>query len=176
MKRVILSVFTASMMFFVACGEQKVEPKADEPVAKAIEPTAKPDVANPDEPKPDEAKPDEAKPDEKAAAEPVVDDVITLTIEGGKKPPFKFPHKAHTGFDAVGGKCNGCHHMAGEDKAGIKGCMSEGCHDGKNDGVLIPKDAFHKTCKDGCHKDQLKANEDNEKLKAIKSCKGCHKG
>ena len=178
MKRIMLVVLTASMLAFVACGEQKVEPKADEPVARTGE--VKPEEAKPEEPKPDEAKPaepkpDEAKPAEAAAAEPVVDDVLTLTIEGGKKPPFKFPHKAHTGFDAVGGKCGVCHHMAGEDKAGIKGCMSEGCHDGKTDGVLIPKDAFHKTCKDGCHKAQLKANKDNEKLKAVKSCKGCHK-
>ena len=184
MKRVVLFVLTASMLAFVACGEKKVEQKADEPVAKADEAKpdeakpdeAKPDEAKPDEAKPDEAKPDEAKPDEKAVAEPVVDDVLTLTIEGGKKPPFKFPHKAHTGFDAVGGKCGVCHHMAGEDKAAIKGCMSEGCHDSKIIGVLIPKDAFHKTCKEGCHKDQLKANKDNEKLKAIKSCMGCHKG
>ena len=170
-------ILTASMLVFVACGEQKVEPKADEPVARTGK--VKLDEEKPAEPKPDEAKPAEPKPDEakpaEAAAEPVVDDVLTLAIEGAKKPAIKFPHKAHTGFDAVAGKCNVCHHMAGEDKAAIKGCMSEGCHDGKTDGVLIPKDAFHKTCKDGCHKAQLKANKDNEKLKAVKSCGGCHK-
>jgi len=186
MRRITMLALLVSAFTLAACGEKKDEPKADEPKADDVKADeAKPDEAKPEEKaveaKPEEAKPEEkadeeAKPEEAAADEgeaPKVDDVLTLAIEGAKKPAIKFPHKAHTGFEPVGGKCDKCHHMAGDDAASIKGCMAEGCHDGKAEGVPGPKDAFHKTCKDGCHKDVIKAGK-SDKLKKVNTCSGCH--
>lgn len=175
MRRITMLALLVSAFALAACGEKKEEPKADEPKAAEV----KTDEAKPEEAKPEE-KAEEPKPEEgteEAKAEegdtPEVDDVLTLAIEGAKKPAIKFPHKAHTGFEPVGGKCDKCHHMAGDDAASIKGCMAEGCHDGKVEGVPGPKDAFHKTCKDGCHKDVIKAGK-SDKLKKVNTCSGCH--
>ncbi len=168
MMRISALILLATCFALAACGEKKVdEPKADEPKPEE----AKPEEAKPEEVKPEEAKPEEAPPE--AAAAPKVDDMLALLQDGAKKSAVKFPHKAHTEFEVIGGKCGVCHHAAGEDHTSIKGCMAEGCHDGKTEGVLAPKDAFHKTCKDGCHKDVIKEGK-SDKLKKVNTCSGCH--
>lgn len=177
MRRISMLILLLAAFALTACGETKEEPKAEEAKTDEVKPEeaktdeAKPEEAKPEEVKPEEVKPEEAKPEEAAA--PSVDDVITISIEGAKKPAIKFPHKAHTGFEPIAGKCAPCHHMAGDDQSAIKGCMAEGCHDGKAEGVPAPKDAFHKTCKDGCHKDVIKAGK-SDKLKKVNTCSGCH--
>lgn len=177
MKRTWIVLVVLSAFLAVACGDGKapeVKPKA-KPAVEKEEPKAEPKEEPKAEPKaePKEEPKADASTDAAPVAAPKVDDVVTLAMEGAKKPTIKFPHKAHTEFEAVGGKCGVCHHVAGEDTSKIKGCMAEGCHDGKTEGAPSAKDAFHKTCRD-CHKKALAANADNEKLKKIKSCSGCH--
>lgn len=172
MRRIFTPAFLLVALALAACGETKEEPKADEPKADEV----KPEEAPPEEPKVEEAKPEEPKPEEpkpEEAAAPKVDDVLTLALADAKKPAVKFPHKDHVAFEVIGGKCAGCHHEAGEDQSAIKGCTAEGCHDGKAEGVPAPKDAFHKTCKDGCHKDVIKEGK-SDKLKKVNTCSGCH--
>jgi hypothetical protein len=104
-------------------------------------------------------------------------EVIELEDEDGTKDAVIFPHEKHAELDEkINEKgCETCHHEPkGEEKN--PACDVEGCHDGETEGVPSSKDAHHTLCKDGCHKKQLKANPDNEALKKVKGCSGCHSG
>jgi hypothetical protein len=159
------------------CGEKKEEPapSAPEPIAEpAPEPAPEP------EPKPAPEPIPEPKP--QPAAAPTgetggVADVMKLVPEGGKKEPVPFPHKLHADAANPGteGKCAICHHKPTVDSEYPK-CKTAGCHDGRTAGNPLPKDAFHERCRDTCHKQTLAEQPDNEKLKAVKKCKGCHAG
>ncbi len=84
-------------------------------------------------------------------------ETMTLDYNGKKKKVENFKHHVHQAKT----DCKGCHHKmeAGHDP---KACKS--CHESGNK-VKIKK-AYHKTCKDGCHK--------KHKDKAPTKCKGCH--
>jgi hypothetical protein len=114
-----------------------------------------------------------------AAPEPAaagqVADVVQILLDGAKKGAVPFPHKMHAGLPIVGGKCDTCHHTSDAKGTGAQKCAAAGCHDGKTAGAPDGKDAFHDKCR-GCHTKALAAQPDNEKLKAVKSCKGCHAG
>lgn len=116
-------------------------------------------------------------------------EVLKIDLIEGKKGTVEFPHAKHVAeFKKVGGAeivCKDCHHTATSDKD-VKKCSD--CHmkvgetpkkiDDKEAPLLAamksdtvdPKSViFHKTCKDGCHK-EMKAEG-----KKITSCKVCHK-
>lgn len=176
MKKLLFACLAAGFLA-AACGGDKQEPAPakDEPKAEAAKPAPAPEP-----PKPEPAPAPEPPKEEPAAAAPAAGepaDLIPLKEEGGSRAAAPFPHKKHAGFDtAINPKgCAACHHKPkGEDKN--PGCKIEGCHDGKTEGVMISKDAYHKLCRDGCHKEQLAARPDNEALKKVKSCSGCHSG
>jgi hypothetical protein len=73
----------------------------------------------------------------------------------------------------VGGKCEKCHHEA-EEGAEAKKCTTSGCHDDKTPDVPNAKDSFHKTCRDGCHREVREADPGNQRLLKLKACTGCH--
>jgi outer membrane biosynthesis protein TonB len=156
-----------------ACGGETKEPAPakDEPRAEpAAEPAPAPAPAPAPEPEP--AKEEPAPVAEQAPA-PEAPETIALKAEGSAKEAVPFTHKQHAEMDAsINQKgCETCHHAPqGENK--YPGCKAEGCHDGKTEGVMGSKDAYHKLCKDGCHKDQA----GNEVLKKANTCKGCHAG
>jgi hypothetical protein len=156
----LLLVLVAAL---AACGDERA-PRAEDRVApvKAAQPAAS-------------TQPEEAGPGAENRSNPAtVADVLKIYTPGGKKKPVTFPHKAHTENAVIGDKCEVCHHMA-EELSRITGCRIAGCHDGKTEEVPGIKDAFHKTCRK-CHKKVLDEQPENEKLKKLKKCNGCHTG
>ena len=119
----------------------------------------------------------------------------TATIDKieGKQGAVEFPHKKHAKeiktADGKAIECVTCHHTA---KGGGKAQACGTCHvaDGQaqkeHDGKKAPFFAtmkgpgkpdiksviFHKTCLDGCHKKQAKADP---KFKPLAKCDNCHK-
>ena len=171
-----------------ACGEKKAEDAAgDEADEKAAaEEADEGEVAEAEKGEADEEEADEEEADEEeadggeeqAAAEgdePA--EMIALKAEGGTKDAVPFPHEKHAELDEKVNpeKCTTCHHAPKGDEANPS-CTTAGCHDGETEGAPSAKDAYHKLCKDGCHKKQLAADKDNEALKKVKSCSGCHAG
>jgi len=156
---------------FVACGESKTAepaPAAAEPAPAAVEPA----------PAAVEPAPAAAESSSLAAAPggAEVPDVILIVPLGGTKKSISFPHRMHAdpaSNPIVGGKCEKCHHEI-EDGAEAKKCTTSGCHDNKTEDVPLANDSFHKTCRDGCHKQVREAQPGNLKLARLKACKGCH--
>jgi hypothetical protein len=171
--------FAKSLLVLVvslaACGDEKA-PRAEDPVApaKAAQPAAstQPAEAAPSSPA-EQAKTGDPGA-ESGSTQATVADVLKLVPPGGKKKTVTFPHKAHTENAVIGDKCEVCHHMA-DDPSKITGCLVAECHDGKTEDVPGVKDAFHKTCR-ACHKKVLDEQPDNQKLKKLKKCNGCHAG
>lgn len=86
-----------------------------------------------------------------------------MTLQGKKKGPVAFPHKAHV--DA-GMTCKSCHHtVAGDMDSPEKGCHD--CHTETSE-VKVMK-AFHNNC-NTCHKKTNKA----EGTKLPTKCNECH--
>lgn len=168
----LLLVLVAAL---AACGDEKAPPAEDRvaPV-KAAQPAAstQPEEAGPGAPS-EQARTGEPGA-ENRSTQATVADVLKLDTPGGKKKPVTFPHKSHTENAVIGDKCEVCHHMA-EEPSRITGCRTAGCHDGKTEEVPGIKDAFHKTCRN-CHKKVLDEQPENEKLKKLKKCNGCHAG
>ena len=125
-----------------------------------------------------------------SAAVPAGKETLKIDAIAGKKGAVEFQHAKHdVEYKKKGGakiECKDCHHTA-TDEANVKPCGE--CHakageaakkiDGKDAPVLATMKSadkadtksvlFHKTCKDGCHK-EMKAEG-----KKITSCKICHK-
>jgi hypothetical protein len=174
MKKISMAMLVALSLAIVACGEEKAaEVAKPEPAAKVDEAPAPAEPAKAEPAKPAEPAPVDPAPAAAVAEPPKAPESVALQIEGAKKGPVTFPHAAHVALPAIGGKCNACHHTADEKGVGAQKCTASGCHDGK--GKVAAKDAFHDTCR-GCHTKELAAQPQNEKLKALKSCKGCHAG
>ena len=119
---------------------------------------------------------------------------LTIDRIAGKKGAVTFPHAKHNDeFKKAGGAkivCKDCHHTlkgdapAGAEKAQacsschVKEGEAQKEHDGKKasfiatGGEKIDQKSviFHKSCKDGCHKEMKK-----ETGKKLTSCKNCHK-
>jgi hypothetical protein len=116
-------------------------------------------------------------------------ETLKIDLIAGKKGAVEFPHAKHAAeFKKAGGaaiECKDCHHTAKSEKD-AKSCSE--CHvkpgeaakkiDGKEAPVIATMKGdkadtksviFHKTCKDGCHK-EMKAEG-----KKITACKTCHK-
>ncbi|MCK9460289.1 MAG: cytochrome c family protein [Proteobacteria bacterium] len=159
----------------VACGEEKIAREAEPaPIAKIDEalkpaqPAQQPEPVAAPEPPPKATEP--AAPTAGEIAQP---DVVRLALEGAEKGAVTFPHEMHVGLPIMDGKCRRCHHTTDESGAGAGKCTAAGCHEGR--GKNGAKDAFHDLCR-GCHEEALGRQPGNEKLKRVKSCKGCHVG
>jgi type IV secretory pathway VirB10-like protein len=178
MKKITATSLAALALALVACGEEKAAPDArPEPIAKVDQAASPAQPAPPPEPAKPAAPPPSASnatgPAAPSAGVGAAPEVAKIELAGAKKGPVTFPHALHVGFPIVGGKCNGCHHTSDEKGADAAKCTAAGCHDGN--GKVAPKDAFHDLCR-GCHSKALGEQPDNEKLKKLKSCKGCHVG
>ncbi|MBW2277318.1 MAG: cytochrome c3 family protein [Deltaproteobacteria bacterium] len=170
------AIFLLMNLLVAACGESKTDdpaPVADDrkPATEAPKPAAvePPKIAEGTEPSTDGAA-------EGGGAGAEVADIILIVPLGGSKKSVSFPHKMHADPNSnsfVGGKCELCHHEV-EDGAEAAKCTNSGCHDDKTDDVPVAKDSFHKTCRDGCHREVRAAQPDNTKLAKLKACKGCH--
>jgi hypothetical protein len=165
MKRTTATVLAG--LLAVACGDGKTDgsaPRAEEPAAA----TAEPEVAvEKPEPTGDTAG--------KGGGKEVAD-VLLIVPLGGTKKSVSFPHKMHadaTTNSAVGGRCEVCHHEVGDGSAARK-CTTAGCHDNETANVPSAMDAYHATCRDGCHKEVRAAQPNHPKLAKLKTCRGCH--
>ncbi|MBM4388504.1 MAG: cytochrome c3 family protein [Deltaproteobacteria bacterium] len=97
-------------------------------------------------------------------------DSIVIKKYQAKQGAVTFHHAKHAGAKELNVPCKTCHHKMDSEK-GKLACTE--CHKAEKDGnSLSAQDAFHKTCKDGCHKDKKKADPAS---KAPTACNGCHK-
>jgi hypothetical protein len=93
-----------------------------------------------------------------------------------RRGPVKFPHQAHFDF-----ACVKCHHTFDGSEPPM-GCMVSGCHDsieapvttgkaGASENMDYFKNAFHKACWLGCHKEIKVRNMELQKAAAAKGVK-----
>jgi hypothetical protein len=157
----------------VACGNGKTDGAAqrvEEPAPPAEEP-----APAADEPEAAAAKPESAAGKGDGGGE--IADVMLIVPLGGTKKSISFPHKMHADpstNSAVGGRCEVCHHEVGGGSE-ARQCTTAECHDNKTANVPSAMDAYHQTCRDGCHK-KIRAAQPggHPKLAKLKTCSGCH--